>query len=118
MLSVGAGFTIHSQFTGENTFSRDLSLRVDDENSEETVNFDNKTLGLTYENFKKAKYYYNFNGTREEERIQGLKHDGVIHTFRDIKSLGKDTYFLYLRYQDNASKFGDGWMELYRIEEQ
>ncbi len=116
ILSAGIAFAAHQEFFTEQKFSRSFDLRVDNENSEETVMFKNHSLGLTYENFQEAKFYYNFNDSRGNQQIQGLEIDGQIHTFRDIKSFGEDTYFLYIRYQDNATKFGDGWMELYRIE--
>ena len=117
-LAAGTGFLGHQIAGDGGEFARDVDVRVDNNNSEGTIQFDNKKLGLTYENFKEAKFYYNFNDSREDQEIEGLTYNGEVQTFRDIKSFGKDTYFLYFRYQDNASKFGDGWMELYRIEKQ
>jgi hypothetical protein len=116
ILSAGIGFAAHQEFFTEQKFSKSLDIRIDNENSEETIQFQNHSFGLTYENFQGAKFYYNFNDSRGTQQMENLEIDGQVHTFRDIKSFGRDTYFLYFRYQDDAEEFGDGWMELYRIE--
>jgi hypothetical protein len=115
-MSAAVGFAGNQTFFSDQNFSKSMDVRVDNENRKEMARFDNQSLQLRYENFEEAKYYYGFNDSRGVQQIEDLEHDGEIHTFRDIKSFGDKTYFLYLRYQDNASEFDDGWMELYRIE--
>ena len=114
-LAAATGFAV-SEAAQSDGFARDVDVRVDNENDKQTIEFDNKTLELRHENFEEAKFYYGFNDTRGVQQIEGLKHNGEVQNLRDIRSFGEDTYFLYIRYQDNSSEFGDAWMKLYRIE--
>jgi len=119
ILAAGTGFAAHQtlQKDGDSGFSQDVSVRVDSETQVDSVDFDNHTLELRYEDTDKAKFYYKFEDSRSVEQIEGLQHDGALHNFRDIKSFGNQTYFLYMRYLDDPNQSEDGYMELYRIEE-
>ena len=119
LLAAGTGFAAYQTFQpdGEENFSRDVSVRVDSETQIDSVDFDNHSIELRYEDTDRAKFYYNFNDVRGVQQIEGLQHDGTLQTFRDIKSFENQTYFLYLRYMDNPNQSEDGYMELYRIEE-
>ena len=116
-VAAASGFAVHQLMTGSGEFEKQMDVRVDNDNQEATAKFDGKELGLEYENYQQAKFYFVFNDTREEQLLEGLKYDGKLQNIREIRSFGNKTYLLYIRYQDNASKFGDGWMELYKIEE-
>lgn len=113
----GTGFAVHQLIAGDGEFEKEMDVRVDNDNQEATAEFDGQELGLEYENYQQAKFYFVFNDTREEQLIEGLEYNGQLQTTTEIRSFGNKTYLLYLRYQDNATEFGDGWMELYRVEE-
>jgi hypothetical protein len=119
LLALGAGYAANQTFqnSSEAGFSKELSLRVDSETPTAYTEFDDHYIELRYEDTDKAKFYYKFNDTRNVQQIEGLKHDGKLQNFRDIKSFGNQTYFLYLRYMDQPNQSNDGYMELYRIEE-
>jgi hypothetical protein len=119
LLAAGTGFAAHQVFQsgGEEKFASDVSLRVDAESQIDSVDFDNHTVELRYEDTDRAQFYYSFDDARGVQQIEGLQHDGTLQNFRDIKSFGNQTYFLYLRYMDDPNQSEDGYMELYRIEE-
>jgi hypothetical protein len=116
-VAAAVGFAGHRMLGSGGEFTKEMDVRVDMDNQEATARFDNQTLELKYQNYQQAKFYFVFNDTRGEQQIEDLEYDGELHTTTEIRSFGNKTYLLYLRYQDNASEFDDGWMELYRVEE-
>ena len=119
LLAAGAGFAIHQfvQTDSSDEFSQDLDLRVDSDNPVASTEFDGNNIELRYEDTTEAKFYFKFNDTRNIQQIEGLRQDGTLQTKTEIKSFGNKTYFLYLIYQDYPNKTGEGFMEIYRIEE-
>jgi hypothetical protein len=116
ILAAGIGFAGHQAFFQEQKFSEDLSLRVDSETQTASTEFDGHKIELRYEDAEEAKFYFKYNDSRGVQQLRGLEHDGTLRTTRKIRSFGKDTYFLYLRYKDDPEKSEDGFLELYRIE--
>lgn len=116
-ISAAIGFAGHQVLDRGDEFVKKMDVRADHDNQEATARFDSQNLTLVYENFKQAKFYFEFNDSREEQLLKGLRYNGKLQTTKKIRSFGNKTYILYLRYRDNASKFDDGWIELYRIEE-
>ena len=119
LLAAGIGFAIHQfvQTDSSDEFSQELDLRVDSDNPVASTEFDGNNLELRYEDSEEAKFYFKFNDTRGVQQIEDLKQDGTLQTKTEIKSFGNKTYFLYLRYRDDPNQTGDGFMELYRVEE-
>ncbi|MFB6158719.1 MAG: hypothetical protein ABEJ95_03600 [Candidatus Nanohalobium sp.] len=117
ILSTGAGFTLGQILDPGNGYVKEVNVTVNADKETAELDFNGHTLELRYEDSPKAEMYYAFNDSRGVTRIEGLEHDSQLNTFRDIKSFGNQTYFLYFRYMDDPKKREDGFLKLYRIEE-
>lgn len=116
LIAAATGYIGYSTFTSDK-YVESFDIRVDNDNDKQVVNFDGHSVELRYENFEEAKFYYGFNDSRRVQQIEDLVLDGTLRRMTDIKSFGNQTYLLHLKYQDDPEKTGDGWMQLYKIEE-
>jgi hypothetical protein len=117
-LATGAGFALHQYIQSDDKYSSDLSLRADSDKNVAGTNFDGNYIELRFEDTPEAKFYFKFNDSRQVQQIENLRQDGKLQTTTKIRSFGKKTYFIYIRYRDNPEENSEeDFIEIYRIEE-
>ncbi|MFB6244843.1 MAG: hypothetical protein ABEJ03_00685 [Candidatus Nanohaloarchaea archaeon] len=81
-----------------------------------TVSFFNQSVDLMLEDSANATFYLDIDRDGSADRtIQGLTSDGKINKAVRLVDFEDGVYRLYIRYQDDSSREGDAWMEVYRV---
>lgn len=99
-------------------YSELFNATVDFDQSAETIEFNNQSLQLMFENRQQARMYIDtdVDGSFDIE-LTDLVRDGEEHTVTQLVKYGSTSYRLHFRYSDNENVTGDGFLTLYQIQE-
>jgi hypothetical protein len=117
IVAVGAGMVIGDVFSQpqqSELYSSDFNLTLDSDNQEERVEFDNRSVNITYENWNEFRAYIE-NGDKQWEL--NTTSNGERRTLSKIIVLGDEAYSLSFRYRDNPEEFDGDFLQLYRIKQ-
>lgn len=114
--SLGGFYLAFTAQDSEQKFASGMDVRVDQDTSVATAEFDGHSVDLMHEDSKKARFYLDLDrdGSFDLE-IEGLAHDGETHRVNRTVTMNSTNYRLYFRYSDDGEEENDSWMELYRV---
>lgn len=114
ILASGLGYGLGSMNSGGSSdYMEDVSFTANASNPVERVTFDNRNISLIVQSGQNASFFLDVNETVRP--LEGLRHDGEVHEFREFVTVDGGMYLLSLRYNDNSEQSGDEWITLYRI---
>lgn len=116
VLATGTGLLIGQQQSGYETgdlYSSDFNVTLEQGDNEKTVNFDNRSIELTYESWNEFRAYYD---TGSYEGRINTTSDGQVRTATEVITVEGASYRFRFRYRDDPERFEGDYITLYRIE--
>lgn len=117
VVTVGLGLFLGSQQSGyeePDLYSSDFNVTLDQNNNQETVEFDNRSVDIIYESWNEFRAYYDTGSY--QDRINTTS-DGEVHTTTDVITVDGSSYRFRFRYRDDPEGFDGDYIRLYRIEQ-
>lgn len=117
VVTIGLGLLLGSQQSGyerPDLYSSEFNITLEQGDNEKTVEFDNRSVELTYESWKEFRAYYD---TGIYERMINTTSDGEVHTTTEVITVDGSSYRFRFRYLDDPEKFEEDYITLYRIEQ-
>lgn len=116
IVAAGTGTFIFQQLSAPEKpelYSSDFNVTLNQDENQETVEFNNRSVELIYESWEEFRVYYD-NG-RYREQIN-LTSDGAVRTTTEIVTVDGASYRFRFRYRDDPGGFEGDYITLYRIE--
>ena len=116
MVTTGLGLLLGAQQSGyerPDLYSSEFNVTLDQDNGQETVDFDNRSVNLTYESWNEFRAYYD-NGNYQD--MINTTSDGEIHTTTEVITVEGSSYRFRFRYRDDPEGFDGDFLRLYRID--
>ena len=116
VVATGLGLLLGAQQSGTerpDLYSSEFNVTLDQDNGQETVDFDIRSVNLTYENWNEFRAYYD-NGNYQE--MINTTSDGEIHTTTEVITVEGSSYRFRFRYRDDPEGFDGDFLRLYRID--
>lgn len=116
VVATGLGLLLGAQQSGTerpDLYSSEFNVTLDQDNGQETVDFDNRSVNLTYESWNEFRAYYD-NGNYQD--MINTTSDGEIHTTTEVITVEGSSYRFRFRYRDDPEGFDGDFLRLYRID--
>ena len=116
VVAIGLGLLLGSQQSGyerPDLYSSEFNVTLEQGDNEKTVEFDNRSVNLTYESWNEFRAYYD---TGSYERRINTTSDGEIRTTTEVVTVDGASYRFRFRYRDDPESFEGDYITLYRIE--
>lgn len=121
IMSASAAFGMGSLYFGDQQprhYSKTLNATVNADQPTRTVEFDNHSIQLMFEDRETARMYIDKdNDGSFDIELEDLERNGEIHSVTELVTLGNTSYRLHFRYKDNDSVRDDAWLTLYQVQE-
>lgn len=117
VLAAGTGLFAGEQLSGyerPDLYTSNFNVTLDQDNNEETVEFDDRSVNLTYESWNEFRAYYDTGNYRD--RINTTS-DGEVRTTTEIVTVDGASYRFRFRYRDDPEGFDGDYLRLYRVEQ-
>jgi hypothetical protein len=115
-VATGTGFFLGEQISGyerPDLYSEEFNITLNQDRSEQTAEFDNRSVDLIYESWNEFRAYYD---TGRYERRINTTSDGQVHTTTEVVTVEGASYRFRFRYRDDPEGFEGDYIRLYRIE--
>lgn len=117
IVATGLGFVtgdIFAEPQEPELYDSQFNVTMNGDNRQETVDFDNKSVSIQYENWNE---FQAFIDTDRNRWNLNTTSDGDRRTLEKIVVVGNDAYRFHFRYRDDPEKFDGDFLQLYRIEQ-
>jgi hypothetical protein len=117
IVATGLGFVAGDLFEepdGLELYDSQFNITMNGDNRQETVEFDNKSVEIQYENWNEFRAFIDTDRNRWDLNTTS---DGDRRTLEKIVVVGNDAYRFHFRYRDDPESFEGDFLQLYRIEQ-
>jgi hypothetical protein len=117
VVATGLGFVTGDFFEepdGLELYDSQFNITMNGDNRQETVEFDNKSVEIQYENWNEFRAFIDTDRNRWDLNTTS---DGDRRTLEKIVVVGNDAYRFHFRYRDDSESFEGDFLQLYRIEQ-